>query len=71
MTHDTTDFPVICHIACHIRHGEDPAQEKAVALEGYKTALAAALKAGISPDTLKALILAEGKAKAKALLKAG
>ncbi len=44
----------------------DPAQEKAVALEGYKTALAAALKAGISPDTLKALILAEGKAKAKA-----
>ena len=43
----------------------DPAQEKAVALETYKTALKAALGAGISPDTLKALIRAEGKGKAQ------
>lgn len=48
----------------------DPAQEKAMALEGYKTALAAALKAGISPDTLKALILAAGKAAASKTLAA-
>lgn len=42
----------------------DSAQEKAAAFEVYKSALKSALKAGISPDTLKALILAEGKAAA-------